>query len=174
VSSVVDMFGGDLPERVHAKQLLIIFDISSARLAQYRAKGLIRDASNDTYNLAETVQWMVRYWREKKANSDDVLMTTRIRKTKADAEKSEMDNDVKRGKLVERDQIAHTLETVTAILVSSLDSLAPRMANELSVIDDPQTITGIINAETRAIRNNIADRLQDYCDDTSDSGADKT
>jgi phage terminase Nu1 subunit (DNA packaging protein) len=72
------------------------------------------------------------------------------RKDAAHAEKLEMENDIRRGELVEAEEVRRAWVQIGSNIRASLMSLPSRLAKELSAMEEPREIQIKIDEEVRA------------------------
>ena len=163
-----DMFPGALPAEVGQTDLANLLGITTQRIHQLKAEGL-PVAGRGRYPLADSVQWIINYWKTK-GGKNNSLDGHRKRLLTAQAKKAEIDNELNLKQLIPAELIASTLNQVGVIIASQLDGLAPRLANELTNQDDPAYIKKVINDETRQIRISIANLFDDLATTKNDGG----
>ena len=79
------------------------------------------------------------------------------RKDAAHAEKLEMENSVRRGDLVEADEVKRSWVQICSNIRASLMSLPSRMAKELSAMEEPRAIQMLLDQEVRATLESLAE-----------------
>lgn len=116
-----------------------ILGVRQHTLKSYRESGcpcvLGKDHWSWEYNAPEVIAWYLE-WKSggssKKKNQDTRLDAARVRRQEALAERAEIENDVKRGELLEADTVRqvwtqHVLNVRTRLMTLP-DALAPRLA----------------------------------------------
>lgn len=110
-------------------------------------------------DLAAALPWVINH-REAPPGSQ------RERLAKAQAEKVEMENELRRGRMILADQVEETIFELAAYLAREHEAMPGRLANELAGISEPAIIRARLLAELRAIRDGIAThsaRTSDAC-----------
>ena len=103
-------------------------------------------------DIKAAVPWVVRNRTEQPGSERDRL-------AKEQADKFAIDNAIKRGELIQAQQVEDVLAAALATLASQLDGLPGRMATPLASLDDPATVRAKLLDETRRIRAAYADQF---------------
>jgi hypothetical protein len=160
----------DFPPRVIAALL----GVSERRLQQLQTEGWIpRGSSPGTYPMVGAVQGYIRFLRENGRATGRGAEHSRL--ARAQAVKVEMENSRRSGLYVLHTHVMDLLSHVTTTLVSSLESIPGRLANELATTNDPAVIRQRLQDEHRSVRRALADRVDEFaqsCQDRSDAGDD--
>lgn len=159
------LFDGGLPTTVNNDQLAWILGVTRQRITQLVGDGLPK-IDRGIYPLDGAVQWVVAYWKQKNKNNAANMDAHRKRLLTAQAEKAEIDNQLRKRELIPVEVIASTLNQVGTTIASQLDALAPRLASELTNQSETAYVKKTISDETRQIRIAIADLLDDLAVNT--------
>lgn len=102
----------------------------------------------------------------------------RERLAKAQAEKVEMENEQRRGRMIDANIVEETLLGVGAYLAREHDALPGRVASEFAGINEPAVIRARLMEELRIVRDGLAqfsartaDTLEDLAQDSEDHQA---
>lgn len=168
-----DMFPGAMPDTIGRNDLAKLLGITPMRITQLKGEGLPVAPGHGRFPLAGAVQWWVNYWKTKNSMTTKgvELDSHRRRLLKAQAKKAEIDNDIRLKELIPAEKVRSTFNQVSVIIASQLDSLAPRLANELTNQTESSYVKKVINDETRQIRNAVANQFDDFSN-THDRGND--
>lgn len=150
-----------LPEYIRSTDLAFMFDVTPRRIERMVSEDGMPKSSRGSYNLVECVRWYVNFWRDKSSNTGDAKNEKRLNLIEAQTEKTIVETEKLREKLLPIEEVAHTLNAIAVIVATQLDGLGPRMANTLSGIDEPAEIQRALFNECRTIRENIADQIED-------------
>lgn len=163
-----DLFPGALPKEIGAADLANLLGVTTQRIHQLKAEGL-PTAAHGRYLLADSVQWIIKYWKTKNTGTGKAMDQHRKRLLSAQAKKAEIDNEIRLKELIPAELIASTLNQVGVIIASQLEGLAPRLSNQLTDQHEPAFIKKVINDETRQIRISIANLFDDIADTKNNS-----
>jgi hypothetical protein len=160
----------DFPPRVIAALL----GVSERRLQQLQAEGWIpRGSTPGTYPMVGAVQGYIRFLRENGRATGRGAEHSRL--ARAQAVKVEMENSRRAGLYVLHTHVMDLLSNVTTTLVSALESIPGRVANELAATNDPAVVRQRLQDEHRTVRGALADRVDEFahsCADLADAGDD--
>lgn len=155
-----ELFDGGLPKTVNADQLAWILGYTRQRVSQLTKDGLPK-ISRGIYPLDGAVQFVIAYWKQKNINNAANMDGHRKRLLTAQAEKAEIDNQIRKRELIAADEIATTLNKLATMIASQLDALGPRLAVELTNQSDTAYVKKLIDDETRQLRTSIANLVDD-------------
>ena len=155
-----------IPKEIKTAQLAKLLGISVRQVQVLVDKEGLPKEGYGKFETIKCVRWYIDYWRDHDRNSmyDEkhaMLVQQRV--------KIELENESNRRKLLPIDEVQTVFNKALASLASVLDSLGPRMANELASNSDPGDIKNVVFAETREIRREFARALESLADDP-DSG----
>jgi len=171
--SQFEMLPDSLPKEIATVDLAMIFGLTTQRITQLTAEGLPKIARG-RFPLVEAVQWYINYWKTKKIGGGSEIDTLKSDLLRQQIKKAQTANDVEARELIPAHEIETTLNSIAVIIASRLDSIAPRLANELTNQDDPAQVKAILENETRQIRITISnefENLQGNSDSRADSKA---
>jgi len=159
-----------------AAEFARLLDVSPASVTNWMNDGMPATRSGKSgrevqIDLAAALPWVISH-REAPPGSQ------RERLAKAQAEKVEMENEMRRGRSIDAGQVEETLFGVAAYLAREHDALPGRVASELAGINEPAIIRAKLLAELRGIREGLAqysfraaDALSDLAEECGDSSA---
>lgn len=143
---------------INRNELANIFEIDISyihKLVKYGMPKLTRGK----YDLVSCIQWYIKFWKEKAGGNNTDRNDQRIKLMEAQTEKIILETDKIRENLLQVEEVAHCLNAVATIVSTQLDGMGPRMANTLSVVDEPSEIQRLLFHECRNIRTTIADQI---------------
>ena len=139
------------------------------RVQQLAKDGIIPKGERNKYDLVGSVRGYVKYLQERAVGRGDAnyneeadIKLERKRLIKAQADKTESENQKLRGELVPFEQVEDVLNEVAVLFGSGVDALPGRLANELAGIHDPAEIKARLFDECRRIRIATADHLRRF------------
>ena len=169
-NSQFDMLPDSLPKEIATVDLAMLFGLTTQRITQLSAEGLPKIARG-RFPLVDAVKWYINYWKTKKLGGGSEIDSLKGDLLKQQIRKAQTANDAESRLLIPAHEIQSTLNAIAVIISSRLDSIAPRLANELTNQDDPALVKSILENETRQIRIAISNEFNNLQSD-SDSGAD--
>jgi len=128
-------------------------EVGDHQVERFAREGMPK-TDRGSYPLLECVQW-----RLARAQESPTVEAARTRTLTAQAIKAETFNNLRAGELVELSLVSSTLDSVMAMLGTSLDGLGPRLAGTLATLDDAAKIQKVILDETRNLRRQAADQI---------------
>lgn len=116
------------------------------------------------FDTEEVIDWLIQHQISKRfgdgeepergSSADEDRLLKRARR-----EGVELANDIRRRTVAPNNAFEDIAFNVAGIYASQLDGLGPRVAGDLSAMDDPAEIVQYIYGETRRIRAATAERL---------------
>lgn len=163
------MFGETSPETmaVSATFLASLFSVTEAAVMKWvREGGMPKGEKHGRYNLKACIEWRIRCLVEKASDPEesDDLKEERRKLIVAQRHGQELNNARERAELLDANLVASAIHGAFADVATGLDSLGPRIAGRVAMIDDPGTIQKMIFDECRNIRRTAAGRLQAFAD----------
>ena len=140
------------------------------RLAQ--VEGMPKQARGK-YNIVECIQWIMDRERDKSGSETPEDKKARIAVAKQQEIKLKIDNAQQLNELLPAAIVSSAFAAMSSELANKLDGLAPRMASELSTMDQPSHIQKALFDECRAIRAATAAAFSAIAGDI-DSGGDSS
>jgi hypothetical protein len=125
------------------------------------------------YKLGEAICWYIDYQTSKSTDNID-LTEARTNLLIAQESKTRMENDVRRGELVELDKVSSELGGLFSMMSNQMLSIGPRCAHDVAGMDKPGTCEFAITKEVKdALRAFVdaAGALLDPGDVPEDHGA---
>lgn len=138
---------------VSQKQAAELLSTTPRTIRTWEAEGLPRLADG-RYSGPELVAWYVRRHRAQDGELDPAQ--ERARRDREMADKLAMENERRRGLLIDAAAVEATLLGMAAHLAREHDALPGRLASELAGISDPAVIRARLLAECRSIREGLA------------------
>lgn len=137
-----------------AAEFARLLDVSPASVTNWMNDGMPADRSGKSgrevrIEPEKALPWVINH-------RDAPPGSQRERLAKAQAEKVEMENEQRRGKLIDAGQVEETLLGLASYLAREHDALPGRVANELAGINEPAVIRSRLLEECRAIREGLA------------------
>jgi len=152
-----------------ASTIAKLFNLTERRVQQLAKEGIIPKGERGKYDLVGSVRGYVKYLQERALGRTDGSYTDeadikleRKRLIKAQADKTESENQKLRGELVPFELMADVLNEVAVLYGTGVDALPSRLANELAGINDPAEIKARLFDECRRIRIATADLLRRF------------
>jgi hypothetical protein len=151
----------DLPSRrVTGTVLAAVLGLTDRRLRQLRDEGHIQQTDDGDYELGPAVQGYARFLGSRKPIRDSEHAAL----ARAQAEKVRRENLRARGLLQPVELVDETLQGVTSVVVSELEGIPGRLANELAGTSEPAVVRARLQDECRAVRTAVADYLERRAD----------
>ena len=143
---------------VTATEFARIVGYDRSQVATWRRDGLPCEGSGRKgdpvrIELDQAIPWLLALFKVKRTPSGSTTVET-ARLRSAQAERAEIENAVRRGELISKDDITHALQALIVTLTQKLDG----MASQLSV--DVETRNLIRNATRRARDETVAELRQ--------------
>ena len=160
------------PSLAHsALELATLFHLTERRIQQLAKDKIIPKAKRGKYDLMAAIRGYVKYLQERAAgraegtyNDTTDIKTERKRLIKAQADKTECENQKLRGELVSFALVQDVLCETAVLYASSIDALPGRLANELAGLNDPAEIKARLFDECRRVRIATAKNLDRFAD----------
>lgn len=140
--------------RTMAKLLML----DERRIQQLVKEGWIEQGERGRYSLVATVQGYIKYLKEHTRETSRGSEHARL--ARAQAQKVEMENYRRMGELGSWAQIDETMQSLVAMMRSSLESIPGRLASELASIAEPPRIYKRLQEEHRGILTLCANHLE--------------
>jgi phage terminase Nu1 subunit (DNA packaging protein) len=141
--------------------------VSRPTIAKRIAEGMpvIKADSNNLrvrINPADANQWLLQRERERYNPEDGSksLAAERLRLISEQADREALENACRRGEVIVYAVAEEVVAGLASLIVSRLDGLGGRLANELVNEPNPAVIRDKILAECRAIRQELADAAE--------------
>lgn len=115
-----------------------------------------KQGSKVTINPPEAIQWLLERERMRQRPQAGSLQAERLRLVSEQADSAALDNAKRRGELIDYDVAEHLITWLAALVVSRLEGVAGRLANDLVNEPNPAVIRVKLLSEHRAIRAAIA------------------
>ena len=155
---------------VNSNDLAIILRLSPRRISQLPKEGMPKHG-RAKFNLPDVIEWFLE---KRSAGSGPVTESMNSQRQllyKAQTEREELNNSVRRRELVEYDQVQHTLNALSVMFARQIDAIGARLANELVGQTEAAIIKERIDDETRQVRESVASVVKAWAD-TGDIGDD--
>ena len=153
-----------LEQKIYLADFCNLVDLDPRRVQQLKKEGRLIDRGRGKYFLSHAKDY-IQYLQElvqrrkiepeRKGDLDPNYQ--RARKEKAMADKIEMENDVRRGELVDAAEHDKMNAEVDGIVRSNFLALAPRLASDLAGMDDPREIQVMLDDEIRRVLSELGD-----------------
>lgn len=165
---------GDLFDRkaliVDRNQLAHVLGVVPSRISQLAREGMPK-AKRGRYDLAECVQWMIGFWRERAdASNRRVDSEGREQLVNAQTEYYRVRTDRERAVLIRRDQVLDVLNRLGGGLAGELDALPVRVVNRLPPEAPPEVLAEVLADECRDTRERCASIALALADAEESSG----
>lgn len=154
-----------------ASTIAKLFNLTERRVQQLAKEGVIPKGERGKYDLVGAVRGYVKYLQERALGRSDAayndeadIKLERKRLIKAQADKTESENQKLRGELVPFELVEDVLNEVAVLYGTSVDALPGRLANELAGINDPAEVKSRLFDECRRIRIATADLLRRFAE----------
>jgi len=155
-----------------ASTIAKLFNLTERRVQQLAKEGIIPKAERNKYDLVGSVRGYVKYLQDRALGRDDGayaeesdIKLERKRLIKAQADKTESENQKLRGELVPFELVEDVLNEVAVLYGTGIDALPGRLANELAGIHDPAEVKVRLFDECRRIRITTANLLRRFAED---------
>lgn len=154
-----------------ASTIAKLFNLTERRVQQLAKEGVIPKGERGKYDLIGAVRGYVKYLQERALgrsdgayNDEADIKLERKRLIKAQADKTESENQKLRGELVPFELVEDVLNEVAVLYGTGVDALPGRLANELAGINDPAEVKSRLFDECRRIRIATADLLRRFAE----------
>lgn len=146
---------------VPAKVLAACFDLSERRVQQLAAQGVIPRAAHGKYPLVESVRGWAKWWRDQISGKAERISKdeSRAKLMQAKAESATVQAELLRATVYRRDEVEAVFGAALGIVANHLAGLGGRVCGEVAPITEPRVIAGVIDRETREIRERCAREL---------------
>lgn len=130
-------------------------DVDQRTIQRWAKDGKFRRRNRDEFDLVSADHWVISDLREKlekeKNSADsfkgrDALVSAQTRKFEAEAKLKELEYDQKTGQLIEVEEAIAEIKDAFARIKSKLTALPARLALELSGMNDPKNISGLLES----------------------------
>ena len=122
-------------------QIAALFNVAPRTVREWGEKGLPRNADG-TYNGRECVAWYVAY-----VSGDDLdLNRERARLAKAQADKTEQENEVRRGELIPTEAVLQQWTDVLAAVRAKLLAMPSKLGPQLTNVSDAAIVAAAIKS----------------------------
>ena len=152
-----------LERELNTKEIETLCTIGIRQIQNLRTSGDIAGKGDGSYDLSH-VRDYIKYLRRLTDNRRPEPKETDLdrnqqaaRKDAAHAEKLEMENDLRRGELVEAEEVRVNWVQICSNIRASLMSLPSRMAKELSSMDEPREIQILLSGEVRSTLESLSE-----------------
>jgi phage terminase Nu1 subunit (DNA packaging protein) len=152
-----------LDRKLDREEIEELTTITLRQLQSLKKSGELTDKGDGVYQLLHVQEYIKRLRKltenrrpEPKASDLDRNQMA-ARKDAAHAEKLEMENDIRRGELVEAEDVRRAWVQIGSNIRAALMSLPSRLAKELSAMDEPREIQIKIDEEVRAALISLKD-----------------
>lgn len=126
------------------------------------ASGYGRPGKRVEIDTAVAIPWLLK---RERASAPQRQGGERERLAKAQAERAEFENAVRRGDFVLVDTLAAVLLNVASEVARQLDGLPGRAASEVASMTDPAVVRAKLLDECRQIRSEVAKHMRGIADD---------
>jgi len=157
---------------VNKGELAEIFGVTDRSITLWMRNGLpplteTKRGQASSFNTKDAIAWKINAEIQKilpegarvtafDRNAEDA----RLKRFQAD--KAEVEAQIARREVIKVEDVQDILSEVAVIYGTQVDALGGRLANDLSSITDPAEIRAKIFEESRRIRNETADALQEF------------
>ena len=157
-----------------AKALGDIIGLTSRRIHQLANSGMpwTGTEKRKLFNLQTSIQWYISHIKVSKESQSYEEERTRL--VKAQADKTELETQIRRGEVLELETVEQCMMALAAEYSSQMDSISGRMANELAAESDVSKIQILLHDQIRGVTNVITDRLAAIADYKEDGGDTET
>lgn len=147
-------------ELLNTEQMAALLDMSPQRLRELTRRGVVPKAGHGRYLAAEAVPAYCRHIREmaagRAADGEGLdLVEERAKLARAQRVKTELDIATTRRALVPAREAEEQGRALARIIVTALDNLPDRLADELAGTTDPHTVERLLRAETENLIQDI-------------------
>ncbi len=160
---------------VTKKQLAILMGVAETTLTTWSHNGMpyvkTSKGKANLYNVPEVVKWREAYYAntlygnvEQGGQEKYNYKQQEARLKKFQADKAELELKKARGGAFDVEEMTDLILQIAFEFGMGLDSIGGRVADDLSLIDDPALIRQRIFEEARLIRNETADVIQSWAE----------
>jgi len=146
---------------VGTKYIAEVLGISTRRVEQLVKKGLPKHARGKFF-LPAVVQWYVKNRLEQISGDSDDIKDARRKLYDSQRERCDLETGRLRRELIDGSEVSIAMNEIGVIVSTMLDALGGRLAQDLAGINKPAEIQSRLFSETRAIRSDIADKLDAF------------
>lgn len=162
-----------MPE-VSANELAEYLSMTGRRIHQLTKEGLPYGelGKRKLFDLKQSINWYVGFLRTNK--EDQGYEQERTRLVKAQADKTELETQIKRGDVLELELVEQGMMAVAAEYSAQMDSIPGRLSNEVAAESDVAKIQIMLTDGIRGVTDVTTDRLAaiaEYREDGGDSEA---
>lgn len=148
------------PKFIHHTEFAEFLDISTSWLRQLNSVercmvGMEGEAG--VYYFKESIRSYIAYLKKKK---EPGMQEEKLRLTKAQTERIEIDNELSKKNLVETVKVYKMFAKILTELRAEFLSLSGRLATETASVTEPAQIKAIIDREVREALNHAATKLE--------------
>lgn len=136
-------------------ELCQILGVTAPTVGEYVKKGLPK-VRRGRFHVPTAVQWCLDAVRGDAPDTEEA----RRRLYVAQEKHKSLETQILDATVMPSDDVRHFSHAMAGEFVASLDGMAPRLGGELAGIDQPEKVEEIIENETRAIRESVAQKLE--------------
>lgn len=162
---------------VTTEELRLIFGVSKMAISNFIKAGMPKHSHNK-FDLAISVQWRVNEVMKKTKPTANSETDERRALIVAQTARQRLETAKLRADLIERATVERIFHEFGSIVASSLDSIGPRLAQQVAAMTNTTEIAELLTHEHRSIRIPIASKLRGLAagyrpvgDDSGDRGA---
>jgi phage terminase Nu1 subunit (DNA packaging protein) len=155
---------------VTANELGKYLGITGRRVGQLVKDGLPYKeiGKRKRYDLEAAIPWYISFIRTSKA--DQGYDKERTRLVKAQADKTELETQIRRGEVLELELVEQGMMGVAAEYSAQMDAIPGRIANDVAALSDVAKIQTLIHDQIRGVTDVVTDRLAAIAEYREDGG----
>lgn len=159
---------------VKADILADYLGLSNRRIHQLSREGMPFEKTKQAkvFDLKTSIRWYISHLKVSRETESYDKERTRL--VKAQADKTELETQIRRGEVLELELVEQGMMAVAAEYSSQMDAIPGRLANDLAAETDVSKIQIILYEQIRGIADVVTDRLAsiaEYREDGGDSEA---
>jgi len=140
---------------VGTQEIMIIVGLSKQRITQLVAEGMPKQGVNQFY-LPDSIQWLIGSKVERQQENLDITQQ-RTQLFKAQTEKHEIDNRIRKGELIEIEDFQRIVFDLANLVSQQIDAVEPRISKAL-----PLEARKDFRIELKSIRESIANAVENF------------
>ena len=150
------------PDKCPTKLVAACIGISADRVGRLHRQGILTQTAKGKYDLLAACKAYRRYKETSRPAPDYSAAALELKREQA--RKTRIANEGELARLMDVDDVQASVNEITHIFVSMMEGLPDRVAALTIDMTDTAEIRTVILTETRAIRTNVADKLESYSD----------